>query len=106
MIVGFVFDGDGGGQAHQTSSRLTLEAFRAAADPARFPEQIKDGLRPWQPMKLFIGGVRENEEWTVRVDSGEYSPVLGDSFQCLIAWVQPRKRRAAAIRAGVRHPSF
>ena len=35
---------------------------------------------PWQPAKLFIGGVRENEEWTVRVDSGEYSPVLGDSF--------------------------
>ena len=48
VIVGFVFDGDGGGQHHQTSSRLTLEAFRAAADPAKFPEQIKEGLRPWQ----------------------------------------------------------
>ena len=53
VIVGFVFDGDGGGQHHQTSSRLTLEAFRAAADPAKFPEQIKEGLRPWQPKKFY-----------------------------------------------------
>ena len=52
VIVGFVFDGDGGGQHHQTSSRLSLEAFRAAADPARFPEQLKEGLRPWQAKKL------------------------------------------------------
>ncbi len=53
VIVGFVFDGDGGGQHHQASSRLTLEAFRAAADPAKFPEQIKDGLRPWQAKKFY-----------------------------------------------------
>ncbi len=53
VIVGFVFDGDGGGQHHQASSRLTLEAFRAAADPAKFPEQIKEGLRPWQPKKFY-----------------------------------------------------
>ena len=53
VIVGFVFDGDGGGQHHQTSSRLTLEAFRAAADPARFPEQIAEGLRVWQPKKFY-----------------------------------------------------
>ena len=53
VIVGFVFDGDGGGQHHQTSSRLTLEAFRAAADPAKFPEQIAEGLRPWQAKKFY-----------------------------------------------------
>ena len=53
VIVGFVFDGDGGGQHHQASTRLTLEAFRAAADPARFPEQIKEGLRPWQASKFY-----------------------------------------------------
>ena len=62
VIVGFVFDGDGGGQHHQTSSRLTLEAFRAAADATKFPEQIKDGLRAWQPKKFYytagFGGPR------------------------------------------------
>ena len=54
VIVGFAFDGDGGGQHHQTSSHLTLEAFRAAADPAAFPDQMaKDGLRPWQAKKFY-----------------------------------------------------
>jgi LmbE family N-acetylglucosaminyl deacetylase len=53
VIVGFVFDGEGGGQHHQTSSRLTAEAFRAAADPSQFPEQITEGLRPWQAAKFY-----------------------------------------------------
>jgi len=53
VMVGFVFDGDGGGQHHQTSSRLSAEAFRAAADPAKFPEQLKEGLRVWQPKKFY-----------------------------------------------------
>jgi LmbE family N-acetylglucosaminyl deacetylase len=53
VIVGFVFDGEGGGQHHQASTHLTLEAFRAAADPANFPEQIAAGLRAWQPKKFY-----------------------------------------------------
>ncbi len=53
VIVGFVFDGEGGGQHHQTSSRLTAQAFRAAADPNAFPDQIAAGLRPWQPKKFY-----------------------------------------------------
>src|SRR5918993_3770846 len=56
VIVGFVFDGDGGGQHHQASSRLTAEAFRAAADPAQFPEQLKEGLRVWQAKKFYYTG--------------------------------------------------
>jgi LmbE family N-acetylglucosaminyl deacetylase len=71
---------DGHGN-HQAAGLMAQEAFRAAGDPSRYTDQLlKDGLRVWQPAKLFIGGVRENEEWSVRVDSGEYSPVLGDSF--------------------------
>ncbi len=73
---------DGHGN-HQAAGLMAQEAFRAAGDPARFPEQIAEGLRPWQPFKVYIGGVRENEDWTVRVDSGEYSPVLGDSYDNL-----------------------
>src|SRR5262249_30044394 len=43
-------------------------------------EQIAEGLRPWQPLKLYIGGGREQEDWTIRVDPGQYSPWLGDSY--------------------------
>ena len=50
-------DGAGGGQHHQVSAIITAEAFQAAADPARYPEQIRDGLRPWQAKKLYrVGG--------------------------------------------------
>jgi LmbE family N-acetylglucosaminyl deacetylase len=73
-------DRDGHGN-HQAAGLITQEAFRAAADPAMFPDQIKEGLRPWQPLKLYIGGMRDNEDWTLRVDSGVYDPVLGDSYQ-------------------------
>jgi LmbE family N-acetylglucosaminyl deacetylase len=71
---------DGHGN-HSAAGLVTQEAFRLAGDPTAFPEQIAAGLRPWQPLKLYMGGVRENEDWTIRVDSGEYDPVLGDSYQ-------------------------
>jgi LmbE family N-acetylglucosaminyl deacetylase len=70
---------DGHGN-HEAAGVITQLAFQAAGDPTKFPEQIRDGLRPWQPLKLYIGGARENEEWTVRVDPGEFSPWLGDSY--------------------------
>ena len=47
-------EGPGGGQHHQAAARLAVEAFRAAADPARFPE--RQGLRPWQARKIYRGG--------------------------------------------------
>ncbi len=53
VIVGFLCGGGGGGQHHQASTRLTLEAFRAAADPSTYPEQIREGLRPWQAKRVF-----------------------------------------------------
>ncbi|MBN9693007.1 MAG: PIG-L family deacetylase [Verrucomicrobia bacterium] len=42
---------------HQAAGLLAIEAFDAAADPSRFPEQLKDeGLSPWQVRKLYYGG--------------------------------------------------
>jgi LmbE family N-acetylglucosaminyl deacetylase len=82
VVVGFVFDGDGGGQHHQTSSRLTLEAFRAAADPAKFPEQIADGLRPWQAKKFYAtAGFGVAAPTTLRFTGGDvFDPVLGRTY--------------------------
>jgi LmbE family N-acetylglucosaminyl deacetylase len=73
-------DRDGHGN-HQAAGLITHEAFRVAGDPSAFPEQIREGLRPWQPLKLYMGGVRENEDWTVRTDTSEFSPWLGDTYQ-------------------------
>ena len=79
-------DRDGHGH-HQASAILTKEAFRAAADPARFPEQIQEGLEPWQPKKLYIGNVCgfgamtcDAKNYTVRLNTGAVDPVLGTSY--------------------------
>ena len=71
---------DGHGN-HQAAGLLTPQAVEAAADPALFRDQLDAGLRPWQVLKLYMGGVRENEDWTLRVDTGTYDPVLGESYQ-------------------------
>lgn len=77
---------DGHGN-HQASGILTPEAYRAAADPNRFPEQIKEGLLPWQAKKLYIGNVcpfRSNscpeKDYTLRLNTGEDSPALGVTY--------------------------
>ena len=70
---------DGHGN-HSAAGLLSQQASEAAGDASRFPEQIAEGLRPWSPLKVYIGGVRADENWTLRIDSGEYSPWLGDSY--------------------------
>lgn len=70
---------DGHGN-HQAAGLLSQQASEAAGNPNAFPEQIAEGLRPWTPFKVYMGGVRVDENWTIRVDSGEYSPWLGDSY--------------------------
>src|SRR6476646_5730317 len=76
---------DGHGN-HSAAGLLSQQASEAAGDPNRFPEQIAEGLRPWSPMKVYIGGVRPDEKWTVRIDTGEYNPVLGDSYANLASF--------------------
>ncbi len=49
-FVGGVSDGHG---HHQVSGEIAQEAFKAAADPAVFPDQLKDGLQPWQPLAVY-----------------------------------------------------
>jgi len=71
-----------GGQHHQAAGRLAVEAFRAAADPARFPEQVAEGLRPWQARKVYQGGVGGGSELdkdprAVAVDTSGFDPLLG-----------------------------
>jgi hypothetical protein len=32
---------------------MAQEVFLAAGDPKRFPEQLREGLRPWSPLKVY-----------------------------------------------------
>lgn len=76
---------DGHGQ-HQVAGMLTPEAIEAAADPARFPEQIKEGLQPWRVLKLYgrIFGQTQQGPAAV-IDTGRFDPILGRSYAELAA---------------------
>jgi LmbE family N-acetylglucosaminyl deacetylase len=54
VLLTMNIQGRGGDRAHEATTLLTREAFRAAGDPSKFPEQIAEGLRPWQPKKLYF----------------------------------------------------
>jgi LmbE family N-acetylglucosaminyl deacetylase len=79
-------EGDGHGN-HQASGILTREAFRAAADPNKFPDQLKEGLLPWQAKKFYFDRVcpfRSNEcppeNYTVKLSTGDQDSLLGMSY--------------------------
>ncbi len=87
VIVGFVWDHtQGGGQHHQASSAITAEAFRLAADPTKFPEQIAAGLRPWQASKFYYTGSffgapdKVPADQICRVDGNHFDPLIGRTY--------------------------
>jgi LmbE family N-acetylglucosaminyl deacetylase len=94
---------DGHGH-HQASAILTREAFRTAADPQRFPEQMKEGLLPWQAKKLYIGNVCSfmaqscpEADYTLKLNAGEVDPVLGMSYvQLAIAGLKHQESQGLA----------
>jgi LmbE family N-acetylglucosaminyl deacetylase len=69
---------DGHGH-HQLAGYLTPLAAKAAADPSEFPEQIQEGLRPWQTRKLYSRPLEEAPA-TIQVQTGIFDPVLGRTY--------------------------
>ncbi|HEY8456901.1 MAG TPA: PxKF domain-containing protein [Actinopolymorphaceae bacterium] len=58
VIVGFSPLGSGHGN-HQYAGRMIWEAIKAAADPTKFPEQLRgpNALKPWLVKKTTSGGL-------------------------------------------------
>lgn len=90
VVVGFLCGGTSGGLHHQASAQLTREAFRAAADPTKYPDQIKDGLRPWQAVRYFCTdetAFAPNppplQPDQVRTDVSGFDPLLGLTYAAL-----------------------
>ena len=50
VFVGTYSDGHGN---HQVAGQVAQEVFKDAADPKMFPDQIRAGLRPWAPLKMY-----------------------------------------------------
>src|SRR4051812_20357069 len=86
VIITLPPTGNAGGQHHMASAVITRDAYKLAADPAKYPEQIQQGLRPWQPMKLYhsagfgFPGEPAASGRVMRVNAGVYDSLLGKTY--------------------------
>jgi len=82
QIIVSIFSGtprDGHGQ-HRVAGIVAREAFEVAGDPERFPEQLEEGLAPWQPTKLYRSTRFDRDATTLRIPTGELDPLYGRSY--------------------------
>lgn len=80
-IIVSVFSGtpaDGHGQ-HQAAGMLAREAFAAAGDANRFPEQLARGLEPHAPAYLVQSLWRNVTDAQLRIATGDLDPLFGRS---------------------------
>ncbi|WP_026260271.1 PIG-L family deacetylase [Segetibacter koreensis] len=85
IIKRFPPDKRAGHGHHAASAILADEAFTAAADPNRFAEQFKYGVKPWQAKRIFwntfnFGGNNTTSEDQLKIDVGGYNPLIGESY--------------------------
>ena len=71
---------------------LAIEAFKISGDPTAYPEQLAEGLAPWQPKRIIQnargfgggrgggGGNNAPTPGVIRLDAGGDDPVTGESF--------------------------
>ncbi len=84
IIKRFPRDSRAGHGHHAASALLADEAFIAAADPNRFPEQFKYGVKPWQAKgyygTLLILEATIHQDDQLKIDIGGYNPLFGKSY--------------------------
>ena len=88
IVTRFPADDDKTHGHHTASAQLAAEAFKTAADPKRFPEQLKS-VQPWQAARLlwnassFFFRARNipfDPAGLILLDAGGYQPLLGKSY--------------------------
>ncbi|MFM7671732.1 MAG: PIG-L family deacetylase [Bacteroidota bacterium] len=84
IVTRFPTTGEGGHGHHTGSAILANEAFLAAGDPKRFPEQLKY-VSVWQPKRILwntfnFGGTNTTAPDQLKIDVGGYNPILGKSY--------------------------
>jgi LmbE family N-acetylglucosaminyl deacetylase len=84
IITRFPPDSRAGHGHHAASSILAQEAFEAAANPKRFPEQLKE-VQVWQAKRILwnnynFGDNNNTANNQLKIDVGIYNPLLGKSY--------------------------
>lgn len=115
IINRFPPDKRAGHGQHTASAVLSLEAFRAAADPARFPEQLQ-AAGPWQSKRVLwnlwqpaASDIAAANPPFVSVDLGTFNPRLGRSYNEIAAASRSQHKSqgfGASARRGTRIDYF
>jgi LmbE family N-acetylglucosaminyl deacetylase len=84
IITRFPGDARAGHGAHAASAILAKQAFLAAADPKQFPEQLSM-VKPWKTKRIVwntfnFGGTNTTAEDQLKLDVGQFNPLLGESY--------------------------
>ena len=85
IIKRFPGDSRAGHGHHAASALLADEAYEAAADPKRFPEQFKYGVQPWKATRILwntynFGSNNTTAEDQLKIDIGGFNPLEGKGY--------------------------
>ncbi|MFA6946645.1 MAG: PIG-L family deacetylase [Pedobacter sp.] len=84
ILTRFPEDARAGHGQHAASAIIAREAFIAAGDPKRFPDQLKY-VQVWQAKRILwntynFGGLNTTSEDQLKLDVGVYNPLLGKGY--------------------------
>jgi LmbE family N-acetylglucosaminyl deacetylase len=101
VFVGGPSDGHGN---HQTAGAMAQAVYKAAGDPSVFPDQIRAGLKPWNPVKHYGRRPGVQLSTQVEVPQGTYDPLLGASYAQLaregLGWQKSQNGGPSIPKAG------
>ena len=111
IINRFPPDNRAGHGHHSASAVLSAEAFKLAADPTAFPEQLKY-VSVWQAKRLvwnsYTPGFQNNapDGSYIKVPLGNYNPLLGKSYPEIAAEARSMHKSQGFGAAKVRNQRF
>lgn len=85
IICRFPTTGEGGHGHHTASAILAQEAYEAAADATKFPDQLTGNITTWKVKRLLwntfnFGSTNTQKENQFKIDAGVYNPLLGKTY--------------------------
>jgi len=109
LVVTSVFAGnvsDGHGQ-HQVAGQMAQEVYKAAADPKVFPDQIRAGLRPWAPLKVYVRlpFARVTSQGVYDYATGNWAPARFHNYVDN-TWIEGKPSPTVSIPEGQYNPAI
>lgn len=85
IVARFPGDERAGHGHHAASAIIANEAYEAAADPNKFPDQFRYGVKPWKAKRILwntfnFGRTNTTSDNQLKMEVGGYNPLIGKSY--------------------------